>query len=336
MPTSSPVGSLLPAQSSALRSAAIFILTQNQPLRVASLKTTLYFLFRHFNAHPGGARYPVILLHEGDFSASDQEAIRMGIRRNCRDSLQFEQLDASDFELPPHIDPERLRQSLQDPPVPYWRNDRYRMMCRWWLVHFPRYATRFDYVMRLDDDSFIEEPIADPFVWAAQNGASYVSNQIHLDCGICCLGLKSQFERLFPQRQADLDSLFAEQVVHPADPLTERLRRLSATSGIPLPAEFLLRGRLPMPQIFYNNFFVTRSAFWQRPDVAGVIDQLDRTGGIFYFRWGDAPIQTLLVRLLCPANQVGRFDFRYSKRLQREAFIDGDGGVHSYAPDTYV
>jgi hypothetical protein len=218
MPTSSPVGSLLPAQSSALRSAAIFILTQNQPLRVASLKTTLYFLFRHFNAHPGGARYPVILLHEGDFSASDQEAIRMGIRRNCRDSLQFEQLDASDFELPPHIDPERLRQSLQDPPVPYWRNDRYRMMCRWWLVHFPRYATRFDYVMRLDDDSFIEEPIADPFVWAAQNGASYVSNQIHLDCGICCLGLKSQFERLFPQRQADLDSLFAEQVVHPADP----------------------------------------------------------------------------------------------------------------------
>jgi hypothetical protein len=42
----------------------IFILTQNTVERKVYLKTSLYFLFRNFNAK---YKYPIIILHEGDY-----------------------------------------------------------------------------------------------------------------------------------------------------------------------------------------------------------------------------------------------------------------------------
>jgi len=44
--------------------AAIYILTQNKLERKIYLKTCLYFLFKNFNAK---FKYPVIILHEGDY-----------------------------------------------------------------------------------------------------------------------------------------------------------------------------------------------------------------------------------------------------------------------------
>ena len=46
-------------------------------------------------------------------------------------------------------------------PVPYWRNDKYRIMCNFWVKHFFNYCKEYDYVMRIDDDSIIEEPITE-------------------------------------------------------------------------------------------------------------------------------------------------------------------------------
>jgi len=32
---------------------------------------------------------------------------------------------------------------------------------------------------------------------------------------------------------------------------------------------------------------------------------------------------------------LSKFSFKYSKRLQREAFADNDGNLHSYMPSNY-
>ena len=52
------------------QNAAIFYLTQNTPVRKTYLKTSLYFMFKNFNAEH---KYPVIILHEGDFDAKSQD-----------------------------------------------------------------------------------------------------------------------------------------------------------------------------------------------------------------------------------------------------------------------
>ena len=64
------------------------------------------------------------------------------------------------------------------------------------------------------------------------------------------------------------------------------------------------------------------------------IDAIDADGSIFYWRWGDAPLHTILV-MLFEKDRVGRAKFAYSKRMQREAFIDDDGEPHAYMPGTY-
>ncbi|XP_013387234.1 glycolipid 2-alpha-mannosyltransferase 2 isoform X2 [Lingula anatina] len=50
--------------------------------------------------------------------------------------------------------------------------------------------------------------------------------------------------------------------------------------------------RLPENLGLYNNFELSRFSFWRRPDVKAYLNYIDHAGGIFYNRWGDAPIKT--------------------------------------------
>lgn len=311
--------------------AAIFILTQNSDVRRTHLKTCLYFLFKHGNATH---QYPVIIMHEGDYDADAQREILMSVRTSCRSLVTFRALDAGDFTIPSHIDASKMDRCIATRPVPYWRNAKYRMMCRWWLVHFPRYAQGYEYVMRLDDDSIIEEPIPDLFAWARDRQLVYASNMLHADCPLCCYGMKQFFADKFPDKQAVLDEAFLPSKLPMRSPQLHAFRALLSITQRPLPqlGETL---DAHMPLMWYNNMFVTKTDFWQRPDVKNLIKDIDDNGSIFYYRWGDAPLQTLIVLLLAQQDQVSRAVFKYSKRMQREAFRDDSGQLHSYMPATY-
>ena len=313
--------------------AAIFILTQNNDVRRTYLKTCLYFLFRHMNAE---TKYPVVILHEGDYDTKHQREILMGIRASCRSLVSFRALDPEDFVLPPHIDKEKLDKCIDTRPTPYWRNDKYRMMCRWWLVHFPKYAQGYDYVMRLDDDSFIEEQVPDLFLWMHNKNLVYASNILHVDCGLCCYGMKEFFDKNYSdaKSQQRLAGAFVAQEVPMRSVQFHPFRSLLSITQDPLP-EIGENMTLYMPVMHYNNFFVTKTEFWNRPDVKDAIKKIDENGSIFYFRWGDAPLQSLLVLLHAEPNEQSRSIFRYSKRMQREAFLGDDKEYHSYMPATY-
>lgn len=312
--------------------AAIFYLTQNTEVRRTYLKTSLYFLFRNGNAEH---KYPVVILHEGDYDAKSQRDILMSVRSSCRSLITFRALDPGDFEIPAHINRDKMKRCIATRATPYWRNEKYRMMCRWWLVHFPRYASGYDYVMRLDDDSIIEEPIPDLFEWAAKKDLLYVSNFLHVDCGICCYGMKEFFERMYPTKQKEINEAFVSQQIPMRSVEFHPFRTLLSITQDPLP-EIADKMTISMPLIWYNNFFITRPSFWLQEDVQKTIQAIDHDGSIFYFRWGDAPLQTLLVALHATPTQFSRAVFKYSKRMQREAFLGDDGEYHSYMPAEYT
>ena len=314
------------------QNAAIFYLTQNTDVRKTYLKTSLYFLFRHFNAE---WKYPVIILHEGDYDTVSQEEILAGIRQSCRSCVTFRVLDKDDFTLPSHIDKKKMDMCIDLKVVPYWRTANYRMMCRWWLVHFPKYTTGYDYVIRLDDDSIIEESIPDLFSWMNEKQLIYASNMLHTDCGICCYGMKDYFAKICPTKKEFLDQLFVKQELPTKAFQLFKFRSLLSITQKP---DIKLEDKLILEQpiIFYNNFFITKTSFWKRSDVKAAIDKIDRNGSIFYFRWGDAPLQTLLVKLFANESEVSQAVFKYSKRMQREAFKDDNGQFQSYIPALYT
>ena len=311
--------------------AAIFILTQNTDVRRTYLKTALYFLFRNFNATH---KYPVVIFHEGDFTPKDQTEIINGIRKSCRDIVTFRALDPDDFKVPAHIDADKLARCIATNPVPYWRNIAYRNMCRWWLVHMPKYAAGYEYIMRIDDDGFIEEPVPDLFEWASTKQLVYASNFLHTDCGICNYGMMEFFQRKFPERRENISKMFVQQQVPSRAVQIHPFRTLLSITQETFP-QIDEQITLHMPVIFYNNFFITKSSFWQRPDVQALIKEIDEDGSIYYFRWGDAPLHTLIVQLMATPDEVSRSVFKYSKRLQRESFLGNTGVWHEYMPTDY-
>lgn len=313
--------------------AAIFILTQNTPVRRTYLKTCLYFLFKHFNEK---YRYPVLIFHEGDYDDKAQREITMSVRASVRSLISFVAMDAKDFEVPDFIDKEKMEQCIATRPVPYWRSAKYRMMCRWWMVNVHKYAAGYDYFMRLDDDSLIEEPITkDLFAWTEEKGYNYVSNLIHMDCGVCCYGMKEFFEKAMPPgHDEEIRKMFVKQEIPLASVQFQAFRTLLSVTQ---PPGFEMKDNMTlwMPIMYYNNFFITRTAFWKQPEVMELVDKIDKDGSIFYYRWGDAPLQTIVAMLKSPAEKISRAVFKYSKRLQREAFEDDIGEYHSYMPETY-
>lgn len=316
--------------------AAIFILTQNNAVRRTYLKTCLYFLFKHFNAEH---RYPVMILHEGDYDPRGQEEILRSVRSSCRSLVSFVQMDTEDFTIPAHIDQEKMRRCIATKAVPYWRNDKYRMMCRWWMVHMHKYAAGYEYVMRIDDDSIIEEPVKnDLFQWFDDKKLMYASNMIHIDCGVCCYGMKEFFEENVPEAKHEfVRQMFVKQEIPTRAVQFMGFRALLSILHENNEKSFDIQDKMElwMPIMYYNNWFITRTSFWQREEVKDMVDKIDKNGSIFYCRWGDAPLQSAVAMLFAKPEEVSRAIFKYSKRLQREAFEDDDGRFHSFMPDTY-
>jgi hypothetical protein len=314
--------------------AAIFILSQNTDVRRTYLKTSLYFLFKNFNSEH---KYPVIIFHEGDFDEKSQREIITSVRGSCRSCVSFKAVDADDFTLPAHIDENKMKRCIATKPTPYWRNAKYRMMCRWWIVHMIKYADGYDYIMRIDDDSFIEEPVPDLFKWMQNKNLVYTSNLLHLDCGICCYGMKEFFDILHPNKSKEIGQMFVEQEIPSRSVSIHPFRTLlSITHSVDKMPKIEEKIKIKMPIMYYNNFFITKTDFWKREEVKRDIEAVDKNGSIFYYRWGDAPLQSILVMLHSKEGEVSRSIFKYSKRLQRESFLADDGQYHTYFPDTYA
>ena len=89
-----------------------------------------------------------------------------------------------------------------------------------------------------------------------------------------------------------------------------------------------------MPVMYYNNFSITKPSIWNAPEIKNIINEIDKTGYIFYYRWGDAPLQTIIMKIY-DNKKLAKFSFKYSKRLQREAFEDDNKNIHSFMPSSY-
>jgi hypothetical protein len=310
--------------------SAIFILTQNTTERKIYLKTSLYFLFRNFNAK---YKYPVIILHEGDYDIESINEITTSIRRDCRYLIDFKKIDSGDFDIPKNIDEKKMNKCIDTKPVPYWRNKNYRLMCNFWINNFMKYCNDYDYIMRIDDDSIIEEPInTDIFKMIEEKGHNYMSNIIHVDCSICNYGMKEFFEKILPDKIDKISELFMEHSLDSNSPHFARFKKLYLALN---DKEYEGNNvNMAMPVMYYNNFFVTKTAIWKVPEITDIIDKINETGDIFYCRWGDAPLQTIIMKLY-DNDKMTKLDFKYSKRLQRESFKDDEGVYHSYMPNTY-
>jgi len=135
--------------------------------------------------------------------------------------------------------------------------------------------TQLDYSLRLDDDSKILRPINyDIFSVMREKGYSYGFVTVVNDIRACVTGLWESTCRYIRERSIN--------------------------------TQFF--NRWNYPRMYYNNFEVAKMSFWRSCAYRSFVDYVDRLGGIYYHRWGDAPIKSIAISMFLSEKQVHHFD----------------------------
>ena len=213
-------------------------------------------------------RYPVIIFHENDFGPYIES-----LRSFTKMDLYFQEIH---FTLPDFINGTKLNidrrrlmnNSCGQKPISY------RHMCRFQskLIYEQPIMQNLEYYWRLDDDSLILRPIEyDVFEFMKNNGFLY--GYINHRKGGCVEGLWNATARYIAKT---------------------RLK----------PTYF---DKWTDEEMFYNNFEISAISIWLSDDYKRYIDFIDREGGIFYVRWGDAPIKGLALSLFTEWDRLHYF-----------------------------
>ncbi len=152
----------------------------------------------------------------------------------------------------------------------------YRHMCRFHAkqVHKMPILQGLDWYWRLDDDSKLLTPVNyDVFLYMHNHNWLYGYAWIHWDANECTTGLWEATKKYIKENHIS-PTFFHEW---------------------------------PRPRLFYNNFEIAKFSIWTDPGYSKYIDYLDKLGGIYYHRWGDAPIKGLGLSLFVPMNQTHQF-----------------------------
>lgn len=238
-----------------------------QVARLSKLLKSLKSLDDNFNDK---YHYPVVLFHE-NLSANDMDRIRS----STKSDVYFQRIR---FEIPDFL-PSNIVKVKDGYSIGYKHMSRFQSK----IIYEQPIIRGFEYEWRLDDDSFILQPIKfDILDYMQRRGLQYgyvlITNE-------------------------DL-----RYIVN----LWESSSNYIAVNSI-TPTFFNTWNR---KLIFYNNFEVSRLSLWLSEDYQKFIDYIDRLGGIYHNRWGDAPIKTIAVSIFVPQNETHLFkDIAYKHKF---------------------
>jgi hypothetical protein len=157
----------------------------------------------------------------------------------------------------------------------------YQLMIRFWfkiLFELPQFQD-YEYIMRLDDDSKILGTWINVFSEMRTKRAVYFANSKDVD-----------LEKTLPGTMK-LQHIALKYIV---------LNNITVTQPE------MIRDGFGDGYIsnYFNNFEVMKLEFFKRQDVRQWVEEVDRTNGIFKYRWGDATLRYVTVAMFAETYEV--------------------------------
>ncbi|KAI2633159.1 glycosyltransferase family 15 protein [Hypomontagnella submonticulosa] len=257
-------------------------------------------------------RYDWVFFNNEEFTTEFKVAVSNATTSQC----YFERIPAEHWSIPPWIDVTRFdvgRQFMGGIGVGKAWLQSYHHMCRWNAGIFALEArlTAYDWFWRVEPSvQFYCNIDYDVFRFMQDNNKTYGFNMAILDDA---RSFPSLWERTkaFIERNEDLIDEDADWnwLLHTADDSDDVVRPHTGAK------ESMSDGEYNNCQ-FYSNFEIGSLNFFRSKEHRAYFDHLDKSGGFYYERFGDAPVHTLSVSIFLPKNQIWYFrDVGYAHGL---------------------
>ncbi|KAJ2039656.1 hypothetical protein H4S04_005066 [Coemansia sp. S16] len=261
-------------------SAAFVILTRNRDLN--DLRETLIQLEDRFNRR---YHYPYVFLNNEPFSDEFKEKIASVVTGEC----QFGLIPHEHWSYPDYINQTKaaeVREDMKMRKVIYGDNESYRHMCRYESGFFFRHQLmdQYKWYWRVEPGvKFGCEIDYDPFMFMEKNNKKYGFT----------ISIREVVETIPTLWNTTLDFMKKNKDMVPASNLMEFVTGKDGGYNL---------------CHFWSNFEIGSLDFLRSKEYLAYFDHLDRAGGFFYERWGDAPVHSLAVAMLLNKSQVHWFE----------------------------
>lgn len=243
-------------------------------------------------------RYPWVFLNDEPF---DEEFIEKTSLMASGKTF-YELIPAEDWQPPVFIDRIKLDESIQkaiDDDIIYGFSKSYRNMCHFNSGYFYKQKRLLDYewYFRVEPDvEYMCDFQYDPFKLMRENNKKYgFVIAIH------------EYENTVPTLWPTVEKFMEQypELIHPnsaIDFLTTNETNLSG--GLDINKSNSSYNLCH----FWSNFEIGNLDFFRGPAYEEFFRFLDRAGGFYYERWGDAPVHTIGVSLLMDKNEIHHFE----------------------------
>ncbi len=174
----------------------------------------------------------------------------------------------------------------------------YRNMCRFYMMEFYKYLEGYDWYWRLDVDSILLTEINfDVFNFLEQNNKVY--------------GYVAEIPEHPP-------------VIQHFSAFIKKYQKQYNNQG-KFTSYLLDKNGNYNYRMIYNNFEICKLSIYKKDEIQKFLKLIDKTGCIYEYRWGDAPIRTVMLSLFFERNQIYRFqniDYHHQEFIQRDGIID--------------
>jgi hypothetical protein len=250
---------------------------------IGSLRTSLSQLSRLLSNNPR----PVVIFHEGDLGSNATQRSLIHIL-GSRTPLAFQRIRFSNFTRP--------RSVHRTIPLSYYD------MCRFFTLMLPNHPllTLFSFYWRLDAHSYIfgPNPIEDPFEIMQKQQIQYAYIMANEEADHYDTALWLLFQHFLN-----------DHCLKPSTALRKTQRNWF--------------GRYSHAIIFTNFAIANVSLFRDHSQIRAWLHTVDRSGGIYRYRWGDAPIHTLALTQFIERDQIVRL--RYFGYMHRREYVCANG-----------
>ncbi|KAK3994229.1 putative mannosyltransferase KTR5 [Cladorrhinum sp. PSN332] len=310
-------GCLQPDTSQPRANAAFVVLARNKELDgvIQSMKS----IERHFNRW---YNYPYVFLNDGDFNETFKETVK----NYTSASVEFGKVESDMWGYPDWIDPKVAKEGINkqgDNAIMYGGMESYHFMCRFYSGFFYKHEllAKYEWYWRLEPEiSYFCDITYDPFLKMIESNKTYgftiavkelretvpnifryASAYMRLK-GLKSKGLWEMFVEPQPEKEAETSK--------PQD-LPEEIFR-SEPARLPDIDPEAMEGEKYNMCHFWSNFEIARLDFFRSQEYEDFFQMMDRSGGFWMERWGDAPIHSLAAGALLSPKDIHYFrDFGY-------------------------